>query len=152
MERRPLCGDASGRFRNLDGFKERQIACIEATWGFHVARIIHIYLYAANRLWDTEGTLLGYDTALFLVISGHPYRISPNRRLPVEMFGAPLECAGPVSHPPGRWSSLPRQLARNGVLGDRSRNRPPSNHHFLERDFWIAAIRRILRTYKYAMI
>jgi len=24
--------------------------------------------------------------------------------------------------------------------------------HFLERDFWIAAIRRILATYKYAMI
>src|SRR5690348_11062433 len=36
-----------------DGLKERYIACIERTLGFHVARMIHIYLYAANRLWDT---------------------------------------------------------------------------------------------------
>ena len=38
-----------------NGLKERQIACIEGTMGFHVARMIHIYLYAANRLWDTHG-------------------------------------------------------------------------------------------------
>jgi len=37
-----------------DGFKERQIACIERTMGFHVAWMIHIYLYAASRLWDTD--------------------------------------------------------------------------------------------------
>src|SRR5580704_6604462 len=37
-----------------NGLKERQIACIEETMGFHVARMIHIYLYAANRLWDTD--------------------------------------------------------------------------------------------------
>jgi hypothetical protein len=37
-----------------DGFKERQIARNEGTLGFHVAWMIHIYLYAA-----TES--LGYD-------------------------------------------------------------------------------------------
>jgi hypothetical protein len=33
-----------------DGLKERQIAGVEGTLGFHIARMIHIYLYAANRL------------------------------------------------------------------------------------------------------
>ena len=37
-----------------DGFKERQVAYIERTMGFHIARLIHIYLYAANHLWDTD--------------------------------------------------------------------------------------------------
>ena len=37
-----------------DGLKERQIACIEGTMAFYVARMIHTYLYAANRLWDTD--------------------------------------------------------------------------------------------------
>jgi hypothetical protein len=36
-----------------DGFKERQIACLEGTMGFHVAWIIHIYLYAAHDVRDT---------------------------------------------------------------------------------------------------
>ncbi len=48
-----------------DGFKERQIACLEGTMGFHVAWMVHIYLYAASRLWDTD-------------------RISRLRRLPLE--------------------------------------------------------------------
>ena len=37
-----------------DGFKERQIAGLEGTMGFHVGWMIHIYLYAASRLWDTD--------------------------------------------------------------------------------------------------
>ena len=43
------------------GLKERYIACIEGTLGFHVARMIHIYLYAANRLWDTARISRAYD-------------------------------------------------------------------------------------------
>ena len=37
-----------------DCFKERQIASLEGARGFHIAWIIHIYLYAANRLKDTD--------------------------------------------------------------------------------------------------
>jgi hypothetical protein len=36
------------------GLKERQIACIKGTMGVHVARMIHMYLYVANPLWDTD--------------------------------------------------------------------------------------------------
>jgi hypothetical protein len=43
-----------------DGLKERQIACIEGTMGFHVARMIHIYLYEADRLWDTDRILRSF--------------------------------------------------------------------------------------------
>lgn len=49
-----------------NGLKERLIACIEGTMGFLVAHMIHIYLYAAHRLWDTG-------------------RISRLRRLPVKL-------------------------------------------------------------------
>jgi len=37
-----------------DRFKKRQVACLEGPGCAHIARIIHIYLYPANSLWDTD--------------------------------------------------------------------------------------------------
>ena len=45
-----------------DGLKERQVPCIVGTMGFHVALMIHTYLYVAHRLWDTDRILGSYKT------------------------------------------------------------------------------------------
>ena len=37
-----------------DRFKERQVARLERTVGVSVAWIVHVYLYAAHALWDTD--------------------------------------------------------------------------------------------------
>jgi hypothetical protein len=82
--------------------------CVERTWGFHIARIVHVYLYAADRLWDTQGTAVDYGVCLratrrsLLFISGHPDLIDPNGCSLAEMFGAPLESAGSARDPSGQ--------------------------------------------------
>ena len=44
-----------------DRFEERQVARLERTMGVSVAWIVHIYLYVAHTVWDTDTNPLGYD-------------------------------------------------------------------------------------------
>jgi hypothetical protein len=82
-----------------DGFKEREIACLEDTSGFHVAWIIHIYVYAAHRLWDTD-TASKFAVRLDAVSSRLLLRL---KRLVVALGEGPRRSAETAAHAPKHW-------------------------------------------------